>query len=113
MSRGGSSVGSCKIVALYWDVLPKGRHSGESASGCPILGRPTADKLSLGTVWGGKAMAMKRTMHVRAKRNNLQSQKHSVARGLIVLVDFVAPPLDKTFVDLGMSPLANSYIKTN
>jgi SAM-dependent methyltransferase len=58
-------------------------------------------------------MAMKRTMHVTAKRKQSSKPKHSVARRPDCACRFCGASLDKTFVDLGMSPLANSYIKAS
>ncbi len=58
-------------------------------------------------------MAKKRTAHVAAKRKQSSTHKRSRASRPERVCRFCGAALDKTFVDLGMSPLANSYIKAS
>ncbi|MBS0169877.1 MAG: class I SAM-dependent methyltransferase [Nitrospira sp.] len=56
---------------------------------------------------------MKHTARARAKVKRSSTVKRSGVPRLERACRFCAAPLDKTFVDLGMSPLANSYIKAS
>lgn len=58
-------------------------------------------------------MAEKRTAHVTAKRKQSSANNRSRAPRPERACRFCGATLDKTFVDLGMSPLANSYIKAS
>ncbi len=58
-------------------------------------------------------MAMKRTTRVGTKRKPSSKTKRSSTPRPQRACRFCGTALDKTFVDLGVSPLANSYIKVN
>ena len=56
---------------------------------------------------------MKGTIRPRAKKAQATKKSRSTARGVGRACRFCGTDLNQTFVDLGMSPLANSYIKVD